>query len=846
MLLPVALGFLSAGCSSSQMKGTPFFTGEYSVRQGPAEDRVNLWPLLYYRDPVLSVLWPLIELTDDHFALRPVVSVYGLDDERGKVVSVLWPLSRFDRRHGENWVFPVFWGKDYTAVFPLYWHFDDPFGEDGGYDGLLPLWSYRTDVRGYSTHVLWPIFHFKDRGDQKGWRVWPLMGSYRDAQSLYRFGLWPLGHWWRRGDTTGGHALLPLYCSQRDESGEIFLSLPYSRRKRADGSGWQLALPLFYKADSEEYSYIISPLYAGGHSELVEDRWSILVPFFFRSRSDDRSLFISIPWLSGRAGGGRQWQCAPPLFFRVRDGADEMLLTPLFARGVTQDTAGDGLAARSAVGPAGMPVPRESLRRWHAVLPLYYYRESGKGRLLATLAGGFETDENGRRWLIYPLLSGGRRGKDGGEIWALAPLCHAEWDAEGAAHHVLPLYYWDSRARTFVSPLAARWRDGNDAMMTLVPPLLSLLKAQEQRRDLWFLGGLGRASWGRKPGPRYLVPLFYSNSGTETLVSPLWARWEANGVDYRAVPVLLSGYATDGQSKDIVVLLGLFHNRSSPISSDRRGHLVPLYYHAGGKTLLTPLFGWDREPENGFVYPVTPLAGWRTGDSYSGGWLFPLFSHKRSKKDDHVDGTFLWGKYWKQDRKGGSGIFPLYSYRNDGPLDSQPGEKVRYAIYGKQATFLPACWYRNQVRVRPAHRQGTGKQEGARKTRILKHGCFPVWSYSRTEALDKVRKRSYGSILLGLYDYKRTVTARDPDDGEVDDYTRTRILWRLWHYERVNGDVSADVFPAITYDRKKDGFKKISFLWRLFRYERGEDGRKLDLLFMPIIRPNLHESISVH
>ena len=61
---------LLSGCASPQTKGTPFYTGEYAVCRGPMEDRVNLWPVLYYRDPALSVLWPFIEKTEDHFAAR--------------------------------------------------------------------------------------------------------------------------------------------------------------------------------------------------------------------------------------------------------------------------------------------------------------------------------------------------------------------------------------------------------------------------------------------------------------------------------------------------------------------------------------------------------------------------------------------------------------------------------------------------------------------------------------------------------------------------------------------------------------------------------------------------------
>jgi hypothetical protein len=63
------------------------------------------------------------------------------------------------------------------------------------------------------------------------------------------------------------------------------------------------------------------------------------------------------------------------------------------------------------------------------------------------------------------------------------------------------------------------------------------------------------------------------------------------------------------------------------------------------------------------------------------------------------------------------------------------------------------------------------------------------------------------------------------------------VLWRLWHYERRNGNVSVDVFPSISYDRKTDGFRRISCLWRFYRYERAADGRKkLDVLFVPLMR----------
>jgi hypothetical protein len=89
---------------------------------------------------------------------------------------------------------------------------------------------------------------------------------------------------------------------------------------------------------------------------------------------------------------------------------------------------------------------------------------------------------------------------------------------------------------------------------------------------------------------------------------------------------------------------------------------------------------------------------------------------------------------------------------------------------------------------------------------------------------------------LALYDTRRELTPKT-DAAPALDYARRRILWRLWHYEKRDGDVSVDIFPFITYDTHPDGFSKTSFLWRLYRYERHPDGGvDLDVLFLPLKR----------
>ena len=259
------------------------------------------------------------------------------------------------------------------------------------------------------------------------------------------------------------------------------------------------------------------------------------------------------------------------------------------------------------------------------------------------------------------------------------------------------------------------------------------------------------------------------------------------------------------------------------------------------------MFGWDRDRDwhDGFFYPLTPLVGFWTGE-HSGGWLFPLFSQHRARREQSYKGNVLWAFYSKHDDCANSWMFPFYAYNNRGPVENALAPCARSGTYGKSFWCLPICWYNNEARVfrglSPVAAKGSpvGTARSATNDvtiqRIRENGCFPLWSYATSSTDGSSQRETSASVLLLLYDYKREVRAAQPADLPVTDYTRSRVLWHVWHYERSDDNVSVDVFPAITYDRKGTEFKKITFLWRFFRYERGKDQHKLDLLFVPILR----------
>ena len=942
LLALAALTALLTGCAGTAMKGTPFYTGEYEKREGPAEERLNAWPLFYYRDPALSVLWPFFELSDEHLAVRPAFSVEHLDEQK-HVYNVLWPISQVDMQQDRHRVFPLFWwGKTgdakYRVVFPLYWHTGEPFRNQDpvGLDALFPAWIYDREGKHFDLSCPWPLVRLKRWHDGSGWRVWPLVGATWSADGYRRFALWPLIHQWKSNrEERYGDCVVPFYYRRQAGGSSQFLSIPWSHGTKANGDLWQLLPPVFYRRRAGKDWTFISLLCAAGAGKDGREPWHALIPFYYYKQTedgsglftllgdtrrsgdertwfllpvmgygkhnpkggvgsllfalirwawgkdalshhllpfyhyarDDRSRrFLSLPWSCGTDPEG-SWQLVPPLFHHRAGPDGDRLITPVWAHGGSKADGSD----------------------WHAVIPLYYYRTAGDERFLVTLLGGGRSDHAGRRWLVLPLLSVGAWQAKSGDLWFLTPLVHAKWDPTGSQHHALPFYYWNGWTRTFLSPVAARWRNAagaettlaapalswlttaaarrdlwltggmahfswgeargsehvvplyyrdpragtfvsapwarwrrGDKTTSLVPPLASWLTAADGRRDLWLLGPMAHWSWGKRPGSKHVLPVFYRNPRTDSLVSPLLATWKKGGRRNWLCPPLLSGYARDANHRELIGPLGVFFHEWGGPEYPTAGHLFPAYFYRRDRHFYTPLFGWNNKPR-GFVYPMTPLVGVRKGD-HSGFWTWPLCSYKRDKKTGRREGSFLlWGSYEKHGIRSESYYFPLYGYENGGPVDTELPEGVDYAEHGKRFVCLPGCWYVN--------RSDVTREDGKVTRRYTeRNGVFPLWSYFRRENPAAGRRRVRGRLLLLLYDYKRTVK---PDD----DYTRARILWRLWHYERSNGDVSVDAFPAITYDRKTDGFKKMSFLVRFFRYERSaKGGTKLDLLFIPILR----------
>jgi hypothetical protein len=842
LLLAAAVLAGLSGCASAPLKGTPFYTGEYEKRAGPAEDRVNLWPLLYYRNPALSVLWPVFEHTDEHAAIRPLFSVYRLHEPQ-KEYNVLWPLAQFDRKHADNRIFPVYWGDDYAVAFPLYWHFDDPFDKaDKGADALFPLWLYFNSGReDYSLHVLWPLYNRKHDGPTEGWRLWPLYADWRQGGGAYQgWYAWPLGWRWGNADRHS-RLLLPLFYQQSAPDASSFVSLPFGWHEEPDRE-WSYLFPVgFHQRDTQadrwytllggsrtepdgDRSWYAVPalswgnrngadhsVWAGGglyHSSQTGDSSSShLLPFYYRSQSPEESLFVSLPYSRHRDASG-SWSLVPPLWFRYQDEAGAFSLTPLYMWGRDNRT--------------GEP--------WSAIPPLYYHRDDVAGDtflspLFSTWSGAGQT----RHTLLPPGLTYYRESERRSDLWTLGGLGHFSWGDERGSTYLFPFFYESATREIALSPLWASWSpEDHSRRVSVVPPLLSWMDRKSDSASLYLLLGLAKLSGGEEPEDSWILPLFYRSPANNQFLSLPYARWRQGDMTSVGCPLLLSSYSSSATERDLILLMGLYgRSWSTRPGSSSSSYLFPVYA-AGDDYFLTLLAGRWKD-DTTFTYFPTPLFGWRSGAT-RGSWLFPLYCYSSDPATRSRDLFYLpWGRYHADASRTESSLFPLYGYKNTARQENGDPSSAQ----GRQWHILYLAAYENGSRPLTRWNRNTKKSDVTGTAYHADNRFFPVWHYSRTLDTNTRRLEKEFSLLFFLQDYWRKT---DVSEKPETDYTRTRILWRLLHYERDHDVVSLDVFPAITYDRNGASLRKVSFLWRGFRYERKDGQKAVDLLFLPVWR----------
>lgn len=461
---------LLTNCSSVYMKGTPLYEGEYSKPQSPPEERINLWPLFYYHEPAMSILWPLGEITDDHFAIRPVFSVYKLDKKEHEY-DIFWPLVEFDFDTNDHRIFPFFWGgrnavHPYFIAFPVLWWSNDFKGIspliwwESGFSFLpfiwydkdnffhfFPLWLNWKKNQAKDLHLLWPIFRWMDKKDHSGFRVWPFVGRYKKSNNKkYTYVLWPLYHFMHDNKahmTT--RVAFPFYFQHTKGDDNWWLLLPIIFQHK-DKEERMTVTPLWCMGEkSKAYWHTIFPLYYYSvDSSQKTNRW--LTPLIGKATSPNESKWFFFPLLSSVAWGDHKkdvWMLAPLMRFQWGHGNVQNHILPIYAYDRNNNMVLTPLIS-------WQKDKNEGFINLLILLAHYSYKSAGQKafHLIPPLIGADWEKEAGLKHIrAYPLFSWNRRGEHETSLWVI-PWLSFETSPNLRKNKFFPIWNYSKRTHS--------------------------------------------------------------------------------------------------------------------------------------------------------------------------------------------------------------------------------------------------------------------------------------------------------------------------------------------------------------------------------------------------------------
>ncbi|MFW6287025.1 MAG: hypothetical protein ACOC29_03690, partial [Candidatus Sumerlaeota bacterium] len=339
-LILLATFILLSACSHHAMKSTPVAFREHSTAEGPVEDRVNLWPLFYQRDPAWSALWPLIAASDEGSAVLPFYE-YDRNDKDlrvGTVTQLAPPLMRFDEKD-DNWrifniakdnkhhefrVMPLYFQDSdepwYLLVPVFYWNRDDkvfwtpPYLKypDGG-ALFFPLLHWKKDQREKQIDLFWPLVGARSQdykfSKDRGVKALPFFYAEKDPQNnrstlnILGLGLHaetttdtlemqyliPLGSYEKRGgdDPMSRSRLVPFYLAESSEDKRMFFSLPYSHYQSGDSYFRNILLNAWISVGEGDESYLSLAFPVFHRFADGDDRGHMVAPFYMYYRKDN-------------------------------------------------------------------------------------------------------------------------------------------------------------------------------------------------------------------------------------------------------------------------------------------------------------------------------------------------------------------------------------------------------------------------------------------------------------------------------------------------------------------------------------------------------------------------------
>ena len=775
VLLP-PLALLAAGCATDSRlwRISPF-----SSSGSGSGDRLNVFPLAYSDGDATSILWPLIDVDDDGFAVRPLVSK---DDGE---LDILFPLSHFDLDQGEGWALTGYSNNDNVGLFPLC-----NFGPHFNYATLAWWWKEGGDVANWGFFPLAWI----DAEEEQGL----VLNGYSFGGNKGLFPLFNVGPgfnyvgpaWWHAGlgaEDDASFGLFPLFSAGAFRSvGPVW----WTGGSDDDGeSDWGCFPLLWASEEANRSSLALLPLWYQSLAPRQEFRAALVPPTWWVT-SGETEQHVVFPFYARFADAESAWTIVPPLF-------------------ASREARGDGSEGAAADS------------QWFTLLANGWSGAESSGLNVYPLYWSSQSPHDSSTMLLPFFLSQ----RHGDERLLLTPLGGRGWDASGATTftNVLgPLWHHsigpDRETTAFLWPLFQH-DERFETTQTRAFPLFDVT-LEPNGHDAWFLAGLGRhVSEGDEDSLR-LWPLFSDSEAAATPdllfdlslaarhrhgddwsnhLFPLWhASGDASGGETSALLGL--GRVATTEAGHAWRLLPLASASNDPAAEGWLDELTLYRHESRGETTrdrLFPLFSRESGPD-GSAWRVWPLVSAASGDA--GGGFFDLCTLVGFGSDEDSSRCFV-------------GTPLLFDYGHEvtpvdpGSSSLVDGEAVSSRVVERTHAGLLWDWFLAEQRV-------VESDDGRRREES--HYRVPLLHEYETSG----DKTEWDALLYAVHSI------------ETPDEERFSVLGYGYRSVRTGATTQRDIFPFITCDDGPDT-RRFSFLWRLFDYQREGDKVGGHLLFIP-------------
>lgn len=342
-------------------------------------------------------------------------------------------------------------------------------------------------------------------------------------------------------------------------------------------------------------------------------------------------------------------------------------------------------------------------------------------------------------------------------------------------------------------------------------------------------------------GKRFvLTPLFMANNNFEDFMTPLFG-WFKDGKDYYATPFFARNKYNESTDYEIMFPLAKLRIMDKKEEGIRQtqGHVFPFYSYYQDKS------GYDLD----IMFPFIASGSRRTGENnVEYRRYLPFYYDYSDSGYTHTNYAFF-GKTGKNINgivKSASYILPFYYSRWDkairyeidtaqpakpedtGKNAMQQNKKYKEVITACKSTFiLPDILFSEDEEAGKYDFSVVPFYFYTQKDKSWITESTFLWLYTRRENLEK--KSIDSQALWYLYYYSH----QDKTETEQE-RTTARILWKLYHREKLGDESNFDIFPFISYSENPKR-SRFSFCWRLFNYEKTPESLKLNLFFIPIL-----------